>query len=156
MWSLPWPEQRLGPLPAHPPREDLSASEEVGATPLILTLPQRNQTVLRLSFKKAFLSLIFPLLLVYCCCCCRTKGGHSSKRHHRSSRVQAHHRSPSPSPGRHSHTSGRKKEDSRSKANPRHRSSSLSSRRSSSRSASRERGASKGSKSPHDRQNHSR
>lgn len=83
----------------------------------------------------------------------RTKGGHSSKRHHRSSRGQAHHRSPSASPGRHSHTSGRKKEDTRSKQNLRQRSSSWSSGRSS--SASRDRGPSK-AKSPHNRQNNSR
>nr|XP_019940962.1 PREDICTED: serine/arginine repetitive matrix protein 3 isoform X2 [Paralichthys olivaceus] len=85
----------------------------------------------------------------------KTKGGHSSKRHHRSSRGQAHHRSVSASPGRHSHTSGRKKEETRSKANLRQRSSSWSSGRSSSHSASRDRGPSK-AKSPHNRQNNSR
>ncbi|GLD73626.1 serine/arginine repetitive matrix protein 3 [Lates japonicus] len=47
----------------------------------------------------------------------KTKGGHSSKRHHRSSRGQAHHRSPSASPGRHSHVSGRKKEEERDSPN---------------------------------------
>ncbi|XP_067463587.1 serine/arginine repetitive matrix protein 3 isoform X2 [Thunnus thynnus] len=83
----------------------------------------------------------------------KTKGGHSSKRHHRSSRGQAHHRSPSASPGRHSHTSGKKKEETRSKQNLRQRSSSWSSGRSS--SASRDRGPSK-AKSPHNRQNNSR
>ncbi|XP_042355440.1 serine/arginine repetitive matrix protein 3 [Plectropomus leopardus] len=85
----------------------------------------------------------------------KTKGGHSSKRHHRSSRGQAHHRSPSASPGRHPHTSGRKKEESRSRPDVRQRSSSWSSGHSSSRSASRDRGPSK-AKSPHNRQNNSR
>ncbi|XP_028451239.1 serine/arginine repetitive matrix protein 3 isoform X2 [Perca flavescens] len=85
----------------------------------------------------------------------KTKGGNSSKRHHRSSRGQAHHRSPSASPGRHPYTSGKKKEESRSKPNLRQRSSSWSSGRSSSRSASRDRDPSK-AKSPHSRQNNSR
>ncbi|XP_032431908.1 serine/arginine repetitive matrix protein 3 isoform X3 [Xiphophorus hellerii] len=85
----------------------------------------------------------------------KTKGGHSSKRHNRSNRGQAHHKSPSVSPGRHSHVSGRKNDESRSKANLRQRSSSWSSGRSSSRSASRDKGTGK-VKSPHSRQNVSR
>ncbi|XP_047235378.1 serine/arginine repetitive matrix protein 3 isoform X2 [Girardinichthys multiradiatus] len=85
----------------------------------------------------------------------KTKGGHSSKRHNRSNRGQAHHKSPSVSPGRHSHTSGRKNEESRSKVNLRQRSNSWSSGRSSSRSASRDKVPSK-VKSPHSRQNISR
>nr|XP_020468026.1 serine/arginine repetitive matrix protein 3-like [Monopterus albus] len=85
----------------------------------------------------------------------KTKGGHSSKRHHHSSRGQAHHRSLSASPGRHSHTSGRKKGESRNKASPRQRSSSWSSSHSSSHSAPRDRGPSK-AQSPHNRQNNSR
>ncbi|XP_067350552.1 serine/arginine repetitive matrix protein 3 isoform X2 [Channa argus] len=85
----------------------------------------------------------------------KTKGGHSSKRHHRSSRGQPHPRGPSATPGRHSHTSGRKKEESRNKPNVRQRGSSWSSGHSSSHSAPRDRGPSK-AKSPHTRQNNSR
>ncbi|XP_028322091.1 serine/arginine repetitive matrix protein 3 isoform X2 [Gouania willdenowi] len=84
----------------------------------------------------------------------KTKGSHSSKRHRRPGRGQAH-RSLSASPARHSHTSGRKNEESRSKVNLRQRSSSWSSGRSSSRSASRDKALSK-TKSPHIRQNNSR
>ncbi|XP_035989926.1 serine/arginine repetitive matrix protein 3 isoform X2 [Fundulus heteroclitus] len=85
----------------------------------------------------------------------KTEGGHSSKRRNHSTRGQVHHKSPSVSPGRHSHTSGRKTEDCRSKGSLRQRSSSWSSDRSSSHSASRDKGHSK-AKSPHSRQNISR
>ncbi|XP_070412018.1 serine/arginine repetitive matrix protein 3 isoform X2 [Nothobranchius furzeri] len=84
----------------------------------------------------------------------KSKGGHS-KRHHRSGRGPARHRNQSGSPGHHAHTSGRKSEEPRSKADLRQRSSSWSSGHSSSHSASRDRGPSK-VKSPHSRQNVSR
>ncbi|KAI3373447.1 hypothetical protein L3Q82_022054 [Scortum barcoo] len=87
----------------------------------------------------------------------KAKGGHSSKRHHRSNRGQAHHRSPSVSPGHHSHTSGRKKEERRPGANLTSDSAAAPGAAAVHRHAPplRDRGPSK-AKSPHNRQNNSR